>query len=573
LNILLVEDDDGDAALLRGLLRRARHIKTELAHVHTLAQALVYLESNTTAVVLLDMNLPDSSGLNTVHELRNVYPEIPLVVLSGQDDEDFAIELLNHGVQDYLVKWEGNARTILRSIRYAIERKRTDLRLNQLAHYDRLTGLPNRQHFQEQLGAALSRASRSKQKVALFLLDLDNFKTVNDTYGHHAGDEFLIHATRALMPVLRTNDTLARLGGDEYAVIAEDVSGPMDAEQIGHRLLAALTEPCLIEQREITVSASIGVALYPDDTRDETALLKNADIAMYQAKINGRNAVRFFTQNMQDNLLQHHRLTAELRKAIQSNQLFLHYQPKFNLSDRTIVGAEALVRWQHPERGVLSPDKFIKVAEANGQIVDLGAWVLSSACQQIAGWIKQGLAVPQISVNVSPLQLTKPDFTRKLEKTITRYGVPPHLLQLELTETLLMEDTAFLQTTLQKLKSIGLQFAIDDFGTGYSCLHYLRSFPIDVLKIDKSFVSDIGTSRDGDAICAIIVSIAKQLQLELVAEGVETEEQLQFLLEHGCQIGQGFLLAKPMSAEKLRLQLSEAEFKPSQLGSFTSSLR
>ena len=552
--------------MLRGLLKRARGTKTELAHVHTLAQALDYLELNPVAVVLLDMNLPDSTGLNTVHELSSGYPDLPLVVLSGQDDEDFAIEILNHGVQDYLVKWEGNSRTILRSIRYAIERKRTDMRLNQLAHYDRLTGLPNRQHFREQLEAALSRASRSAQKLALYFIDLDNFKTVNDTLGHHIGDELLIHATRTLMPVLRNNDTLARLGGDEFAVIAEDVSGAMDAEQIGYRLLAALTVPCLIEGREISVSASIGIAMYPEDTRETTTLLKNADIAMYQAKINGRNAVRFFTQSMQEKLLQYHRLTSELRKAIQSDELFLHYQPKFNLADRTIVGAEALVRWQHPERGVLSPDKFIRVAEENGQIVDLGAWVLASACQQISAWMKQGLRVPQISVNVSPLQFTKPDFARKLEKTISRYGVPPHLLQLELTETLLMEDSAFLQTSLQKLKSIGLQFAIDDFGTGYSCLHYLRSFPIDVLKIDKSFVSDIGTGRDGDAICAIIISIAKQLRLELVAEGVETEEQLEFLLEHDCQTGQGFLMAKPMPAEKLRLQLEEAALLPRQLG-------
>ncbi len=553
LNILLVEDDDGDAAILRGLLRRQRNTVTELDHVVSLGDALNYLESKKPDVILLDMNLPDSSGINTVTSLQEAHPNLPLVVLSGQDNEDFAVEILNHGVQDYLVKWEGNAQTILRSIRYAIERKRTDLRLNHLAHFDRLTNLPNRQYFQEQLEAALNRANRGNHKVALFFLDLDNFKTINDTLGHHAGDELLVNATNSLQSILRTNDTLARLGGDEFAVIAEEINGPMDAQRIGERLLQALRRPCSIEGRDIKVSASIGVALYPDDTKDRIALLKNADIAMYQAKINGRDALHFFTQNMQKKLMDHHRMTNELREAIDSDQLFLEYQPKFDLSNRLIVGSEALVRWQHPERGRLAPAEFISLAETNGQIADLGAWVLSRACKQIALWISQGLAVPQMSVNVSPIQFSQPDFVTEVQATLGKYEVPPELIQLELTETLLMEDSEHLQDTLKRLKSLGLQLAIDDFGTGYSCLQYLRSFPVDVLKIDKSFVSDIGTSRDGDAICAIIISIARQLQLEPVAEGLETEEQLKFLTDHNCTIGQGFLLAKPMPAEELEL--------------------
>ena len=532
-------------------MRRGRDIEIELDHVHSLREALEYLKTNSTTVVLLDMNLPDSSGLKTVNALQEANPDLPLVVLSGQDDEKFAIEILNHGVQDYLVKWEGNARTILRSIRYAIERKRTDSRLNQLAHFDRLTNLPNRQYFHEQLEAALARANRSGTKVALYFIDLDNFKAVNDTLGHHAGDELLIHAAKCLQPDRRRNDTLGRLGGDEFAVIAEDVEGPIDAERIGKRLLSALDAPCFIEQRELFVSASIGVALYPDDTREATALLKNADIAMYQAKVNGRNSVRFFTESMQEQLLHHHRLTSELRKAIEDDQLFLEYQPKFNLTDRSIVGAEALVRWNHPERGVLAPDEFIGVAEENGQIIELGAWVVSKSCEHISIWLCDGFDVPQISVNVSPIQFSKPGFVALVKDAIKKYQISPHLLQLELTESLLMEDGDFLQNSLSELKSIGIELAIDDFGTGFSCLNYLRSFPVDVLKIDKSFVSDIGTSRDGDAICAIVISIARQLQLEPVAEGVETEEQLSFLRSHNCNIGQGFLLAKPMSAKRL----------------------
>ena len=539
-------------------MRRARHVETELDHVHTLAGAIEHLETKPAAVVLLDMNLPDSSGLNTVNTLQKAHPNLPLVVLSGQDDEDFAIEILNHGVQDYLVKWEGNARTIMRSIRYAIERKRTDLRLNQLAHFDRLTNLPNRQHFHKELEAALARASRGGKKIALYYIDLDNFKTINDTLGHHAGDELLINVTKSLQPILRSNDTLARLGGDEFAVIAEDVNGPIDAEEIGNRLLSALNLPCSIEGREIAVSASIGVALYPDDARELTALLKNADIAMYQAKVNGRNSTRFFTESMQDELLHYNQLTSELRVAIASDQLFLEYQPKFDLKDRSIVGAEALVRWNHPVRGRMAPDEFIGVAEANGQIVELGAWVIANACSQISHWLSQGIEVPQVSVNVSPLQFSKPDFATQVEALIKKFQVPPHLLQLELTESLMMEDTDFLKNSLRQLQSIGLQLAFDDFGTGYSCLHYLRSFPIDVLKIDKSFVSDIGTSRDGDAICEIIILIARQLQLEPVAEGIETEEQLKFLTSHNCNIGQGFLMAKPMLAKQFESLLYES---------------
>jgi len=566
LNILLVEDDDGDADLLRGLLRRERRIEAELNHVHSLAEALEFLETKTVEVILLDMNLPDSSGLNTVSQIQEVHPDLPLVVLSGLDDEDFAVEILNHGAQDYLVKWEGNARSIMRSVRYAIERKRSELRLHQLAHYDILTGLPNRQHFQEHLETALSRASRNSGKVALYFIDLDHFKTINDTLGHHAGDELLVHTAEHLQPILRSNDTLARLGGDEFAVIAEDISGPLDVEKFGNRLLTALNAPCSIDENRISVTASVGVALYPDDTRDTTALLKNADIAMYQSKVKGRNNLHFFTNDMQERLFQHHRITNELREAIREDQLFLDYQPKFDLHTQTVVGAEALVRWQHPERGKLPPGEFIQAAEANGQIVELGAWVIASACEQISRWMEQGLTVPQISINVSPLQIFKSDFAKNIETTILRYNVPPHLLQLELTETALMEDTLFLKTVFETLKGIGLQLAIDDFGTGYSCLQYLRNFPLDVLKIDRSFVQDIGTSRDGEAICGIIIEIARQLQLEPVAEGVETSAQLEYLTAHGCDIGQGFLLARPMSVESLGAMFAQAPANPISFG-------
>ena len=552
MKILLVEDDANDAELLESLLKRQRRKDIDLEHVSLLKTALERLECGAPDIILLDLNLPDSAGLRSVKEIRNASPDVPIVVLSGQDDEDFAIEILNHGVQDYLVKWEGNARTILRAIRYAIERKRSDMRLNYLAHYDRLTGLSNRQYFHEQIEKAISRAQRCNHRVALLFLDLDNFKSVNDTLGHDAGDQVLVQTAQRLQKCIRAGDTIARLGGDEFAVLIEGMDSALDAESTGDKLLSALAEPLIVGGRPVTVTASIGIALFPNDNSDAETLLKSADIAMYQAKENGRDRLRFFTETMHSELIHYHRLSNAIGEAIDAGQFQLVFQPKIDLGTRSLRGLEALLRWTHPKHGRIEPSEFIPVAETSGHIVPLGYWAIEQACRHIQTWRGFGISVPQISVNVSPLQFNQPDFHQELKAILERTGAPPRFLELELTEGVLMEDTDPVRGCLQRLKATGLQLAIDDFGTGHSCLSYLRKFPIDVLKIDKSFVSDIGKNSDGEAICAAIVSMAQRLNLETVAEGVETREQLDFLTSHGCTMGQGHFFSEPVSADRLR---------------------
>ncbi len=471
---------------------------------------------------------------------------MPIVVLSGQDDEDFALSILNKGVQDYLVKWEGKGRLILRSIRYAIERKRSEKRLNYLAQYDNLTGIPNRQFLTEQLDQALARAYRAKTKVALFYLDLDKFKAVNDMMGHDAGDSLLKEVAQRLYLHTRAGDVLARLGGDEFALVVEGLKAAGDAESIALNLIDALQEPFHTHGRETVVTAAIGITVYPDDSNDPAVLFKNADIAMYQAKESGRNEFRFFTERMHSELLERHKLEQDIQSALHLKQFALVYQPKVDMLTHRLTGMEALIRWNCPDRGLVRPAEFIRTAEDSGYIVPLGYWIIGDVCRTLSNWQRDGLKVAPVSINVSARQFQQADFPERVAEILDTHGIDPALIELELTEGLLMEDTDASQNCLRRLKEIGLRIAIDDFGTGNSCLAYLQKFPIDILKIDKSFVDELGENTDSEHICRAIISLAKVLQLETVAEGVETERQLNFLKDAGCNIAQGYLFGHPI---------------------------
>jgi diguanylate cyclase (GGDEF)-like protein len=546
MKLLLVEDNPDDADFLSASLRRYGVKDLSLKHVATLRDAVKQLETERFDVVLLDLHLPDGSGLDCVDALQAADTGTPIVVLSGQDDEDFALGILNKGVQDYLVKWEGETRTILRSIRYAVERKRSEMRLNYLAQYDALTEIPNRQYFNDQLERATSRARREGRKVALFFLDLDQFKVVNDTLGHNAGDKLLREMARRLRQSIRGGDVLARLGGDEFAVLLEGLDGALEAEVIARGILNVVAEPFVVEGREIKVTTSIGITVYPNDDSETTTLLKNADIAMYQAKEAGRNRFKFFTAKMHEELLAYHEMEQDIRDAMSRELFTLVFQPKVNLVTRKLQGLEALLRWRCENRGDVSPKHFIPVAEQSGHIVPLGHWVLNEVCRTINRWKATGVPLVPVSINVSARQFQQPDFFRRVRDALARHGVDPALIELELTEGLLMEDTPSAQRSLQQLKDIGVRISIDDFGTGHSCLNYLRRFPIDVLKIDRSFVHDVDQTEDSAIIIEAIISLARSLQLDTVAEGVETREQLNFLVERGCQVAQGFLFGQPM---------------------------
>jgi diguanylate cyclase (GGDEF)-like protein len=559
MKLLLVEDNPADVEFLAASLRRQRASDVEMVNVQSLGSATERLGSEKFDIVLLDLHLPDASGLECIDAIQAIDNEIPIVVLSGQDDEEFAVSILNKGAQDYLVKWEGQGRTILRSVRYAIERKRSELRLNYMAQFDALTGIPNRQYFNDQLTRATARARRDGRKVTLLFLDLDEFKVVNDTLGHDAGDRLLKEVASRIQRSVRTGDVVARLGGDEFAVLLEGLTGPLEVETMASSLLALISQPYHIADRQLDITTSIGITMYPNDSADTQMLLKNADIAMYQAKENGRNNVTFFTERMHAELMEYHELERDIREALRLDEFHVVYQPKVNAHNRRLQGLEALLRWTSPTRGKVSPGTFIPVAEESGHIIPLGYWVLNQVCQTLKTWEEKGLPRVPVSVNVSARQFQQPDFHKRVAQILSAHDIDPALIEIELTEGLVMEDSDAAQMELLRLKRIGLRISIDDFGTGYSCLSYLRRFPIDVLKIDRSFVLEIGVSQDGESIIDAIISLARSLRLETVAEGVETNEQLDFLLERGCHIVQGYLFGVPMEQALIEPLLRELD--------------
>jgi diguanylate cyclase (GGDEF)-like protein len=425
--------------------------------------------------------------------------------------------------------------------------------VRRLAHHDPLTGLPNRLLFQDRLGQALAHARRERVGAAVMILDLDDFKGVNDTLGHAAGDRLLHLLAGRLGGAIRATDTLARLGGDEFAVVQPALREPEDAMTLARKLIGTLDAPFALTEHEAHVTASIGIALFPGDGADAGELLKNADLALYRAKREGRGQHRFFEPAMDAELRARRRLERELRRALERDELALVYQPQLDLPTGRITGVEALVRWTHLECGrVVLPDEFIPAAEASGLIQPLGAWVLREACRQAAAWRAEGLALT-IAVNVSPAQLRHPDALEAVNEALRVSGLDPGLLELEITEGVLMETFGQgVPNLLGELAAQGVRLAIDDFGTGYSSLAYLKRLPVQRIKIDRSFVRDIGSDPEDEAVVQAIVSLGHTLGKEVVAEGVESEAQLAFLRRLGCDAVQGFLLARPQAPAELR---------------------
>ncbi len=429
----------------------------------------------------------------------------------------------------------------------AIGRQRVEERLSHVAQFDGITGLPNRTLFHDRLVQAMARARRRKSALALIFLDLDGFKEINDTLGHKAGDRLLRAVGARLKHSLREGDTVARLGGDEFTVILEDLHDRDEATSVAHKVLGALAKPLALEKQQFAVTASAGLTVYPEDSRNIETLLKNADTAMYYAKDKGKNNLQSYTPQM--TTLKRERVTLEnqLRRALEGNELFLHYQPQIDLQRGGIVGVEALARWQHPELGVVPPGRFIPLAEKTGLIVPIGRWALGTACAQGIAW--QERAPPlRIGVNVSARQF-RGDLFQTVSAALTASGLEPQWLELELTESLLMEDPETARATLLKLKGLGVNIAIDDFGSGYSSLSYLRHFPIDRLKIDQTFIRDLTTSPDDAAIARAIIALGHNMNIRVVAEGVETVEQLAFLRDNGCDVIQGYFFSEPVSAD------------------------
>ena len=420
-----------------------------------------------------------------------------------------------------------------------------------LAYHDALTDLPNRTLLMDRLTLALAQARRNEQMLAVMFLDLDQFKVVNDTAGHVEGDKLLQSVSQQLNSVLREGDTVARVGGDEFLLLLPKIEQLTDATEIAERVLTAVGRTRVIVGHEFNISISIGITLFPTDGDDAETLLTNADIAMYQAKEQGKNNFQFFTPAMNTRIQNRLALENDLRHGLERGEFVVYYQPQLNISTGQIVGVEALVRWQHPERGLVLPMEFIPVAEETGLIVPLGEWVLHAACAQIRSWQEAGLPPLRVAVNLSAREFQQGNLIEAVAGVLEETGLAPEFLQLEITEGVSIQDVDFTIKVMGELKEMGVQIAIDDFGTGYSALSYLRRFPIDVVKIDRSFVCDLTIDSTDAEIATTIIVMAHNLGLEVIAEGVETEEQLAFLKQRRCDEMQGYLFSKPVPAEKL----------------------
>lgn len=463
----------------------------------------------------------------------------------NQKGETIYVEISASPVMDR----DGKVSKVVLVSRNVTERRRAEQEIEQLAYYDTLTRLPNRLLFRERLNSALMAAQREHSLVGVFFLDLDRFKAVNDTLGHSIGDELLKVTSERLQSCVRRSDTVARLGGDEFVIMQPSVRSEDEITMMAQRILSVLAVKVHLGPQEIYSTGSIGIAVFPTDGRDVDTLLKNADLAMYQAKEQGRNTYEYFSRDMNLKAVERLALEASMRRGLERREFALHYQPQYDLRSGKIVGVEALVRWNHPELGLLSPLKFITLAEETGLIIPLGEWVLRTACVQAKKWYDGGLLPIRVAVNISPHQFKQQDFS-VVEDILTSTGLPPSCLELELTESTLMENAVRTVDKLKRLKSLGIQLTVDDFGTGYSSLNYLKHFPLDRIKIAQSFVRDIGSNPDDSAITEAIIKMAHSLKLKVIAEGVETLEQLDFLRVRHCDEVQGFYFSKPLLPEE-----------------------
>lgn len=501
-------------------------------------------ESRTLAKQCLDELVHNGRSIDAVHKLLLIDGTVRHVHLRGIRHGSDASSGLSGTIQD------------------VTERERAEEQIRYLAYYDGLTSLPNRQFFLEQLQRTIALARRHERQLAVLSLDLDQFKRINDTLGHQIGDELLQSVAQRLAEGVRGGDEvaridvgidgqLARLGGDEFSLLLVELSHFHDAAKIAHRLLEMLKAPFRIGRQEIFVSASIGISLFPSDGDSPEVLLKNADTAMHYAKEQGRANYQFYGRTMNSRALEKLSMEAQLRRALERNELALHYQPKVDAKSGAVVGVEALVRWMHPELGVVGPTQFIPIAEEIGLIIPIGEWVLEEACKQVRTWHQQGYTGLGMAVNIAGPHFRQAKLLRSVGDAIRRLEIPTRCLELEMTESMLMDNLDATQVTLRRLKEMGVKLAMDDFGTGYSSLAYLKRFPLDTLKIDRSFLKDAPGDASDSALITAIIAMAHSLNLSVVAEGVEYENQLSFLRDQGCDLIQGYLVSRPTTPENL----------------------
>lgn len=540
--LLLVEDNPGDARLVMEMLQQPQ---LEVVCATRLSDALALLAEGAFTIALVDPGLPDSTGMDTVSALLRAAPLMPLVVLSGQDDERLALRAIQLGAQDYVVKGRIDAPMLSRTLRYAVERKLVQERLDYLANHDGVTGLPNRQVFLEELSHAIGQCHRRGHDAAVMLISPTGIGRINQLHGHDIGDLVIGSAVGRIRAILPQGAFLACTGSIEFSVILTETEAIYDTPRLAEELIEALCKPDRVLDQSIYIGANVGMSLFSIDADEPATLLKCAETALYQAKSVGNNTFRFYSAQMNTAALERLALEHELRDAMGNAEHELYYQPIYDLRSGDLVGAEALLRWRHPSRGLLAPEHFLDVAEQSGLIVPLGQWVVAEACRTAATWPSMQGRILRIAVNVSAQQFGEGDFVAVVDAALKSSGLPAQRLVVELTESVMQGESS--REALQALRSRGVVVSIDDFGTGFSSLAYLRRFPVDVLKIDRSFLSGVPADERDAAIVRTIIAMARNLGLAVVAEGVEFDAQLEFLRGLDCEMVQGFLLGRPVS--------------------------
>jgi diguanylate cyclase (GGDEF)-like protein/PAS domain S-box-containing protein len=692
-HILLIERDSRDAETIRAALTEAKGRAFSVESVQQLSAGIERLDTEQIDAVLLDLFLPDCEGLHTFEQVWQAAPDVPILIVCDPGDESLAMQAVERGAYDYLLKTHLNNHSLPHTLRSMIERtasaealfveqERADVTLNSigdavlstdiagrvtylnvvaesmtgwsrqdaagrtlaevfriidggtrepapnpmaravredrtvgltpncvlirrdgyeapiedsaapihdrrgrvtgavivfhdvsvarsmslqlshLAHHDALTNLPNRLVLNDRLAGAVALARRHRRQLAALFVDVDRFKHINDSLGHAVGDQLLRSVAERLTMCVRSSDTVSRQGGDEFVVVLSEIEQASHAVVIAKKLLGAVGEPHRIAGHELLITASIGVSVYPDDGQDAETLLRAADIAMYHAKERGRGRYEFFQADMNVRAIERQSLEYGLRRALDREEFVLHYQPKMNLESGALSGAEALLRWQHPDRGLLMPAQFVTIAEDSGLIVPIGQWALHEACRQAQAWQDAGLGPVPVAVNVSAVEFRNTGFLRDVRGILEQTRLEPRYLELELTESVLMADRTAMVSVLLGLKALGVQLALDDFGTGYSSLSYLKELPIDALKVDGSFVRGITDAVQGAPIVLAIISMGKSFNVRVIAEGIETVEQLDFLRAQHCGEGQGYYFGRPLSADQFLALLAPSPGGP-----------
>lgn len=585
-SILIVDDEP----LVRSVLIDVLSENYECAEAASAEEALALLNTETFNLVISDINMTGISGLQMIPQIRELAPDTIVIMISGEQKIDNAIRALRGGAFDYITKpftFEHIEAVVRRALEHQslrltkklyenhleelvtartaelreqiIERQRAEEKVNRMAYYDSLTKLPNPTLFKNRLKHELFSLNGSLQKTAIIFLALDRFKNVNDTLGHEIGDRLLRGAARRLTNSIRKTDTAAYFGAAEFALLLTNVGGAEDAVKIAQNIKNALLLPFDCGEHELYVTASLGISLSPDDGGDCQTLLQNAGTALYRARQKGGDTCRFYTSDMHEIAVKRLSLENNLRHALERDEFILHYQPQVDARSGRFSGMEALVRWQHPQLGLVPPNDFIPIAEDTGLIIPLGEWILRTACRQNAAWHRAGLAALSVSVNLSLRQFQQTDLVETVNRTLAAAGLEPEYLELELTESSIMNDAEQTIETLRELKRLGIKISLDDFGTGYSCLSRLKTLPLDALKIDRAFVRNIAADSNDVAIVKTIVTLSRNLKLRTIAEGVETEEQSNVLSALGCDDFQGYLFGRPIPAETFELLLRKQQ--------------